>query len=83
MNPAMMQQMMQMMQGGMGGAGAAGAAGQGGEQSVPLLAYSNQLIDREFPGFNPPTGPRAGGDSASGGAQTDEFGRALKRSRQD
>ncbi|KAH8084662.1 hypothetical protein HD553DRAFT_31489 [Filobasidium floriforme] len=34
-------------------------------------------------GFNPPTGPRAGADASGGGAQTDEFGRALKRSRQD
>jgi len=83
MNPAMMQQMMQMMQGGMGGAGASGAAGQGGEQSVPLLVCPDRLIDRELQGFNPPTGPRGGGDSSSGGAQTDEFGRALKRSRQD
>lgn len=82
-----MQQMMQMMQGG-GMTGGAAGGGQGGKSCRPDGTVRS-LTDFYFPGFNPPTGPRAGVDprdpptGPSGGGQTDEFGRALKRSRQD
>ena len=81
MNPAMMQQMMQqMMQGGaQGGGGGESFArhAKGRNNTHEPTSYAHHDVGyASGRGGEPPTGPSAGG-------ATDEFGRVLKRSRQD